>query len=165
MIETFAWVLPRPNKSKYRGGFPLHFESKLLKLLSVSPTDKILHPFGGQAEFGVRVDINSETNPDYVGDAHDLSMFEDNTFDLVILDPPYNDKYSKDLYDTGKIRFSKYTSEAVRVCKPGGYVVMYHVYATPSIKGTKLEKRILMETRPWHKARVVHIHKKEQSGV
>jgi len=160
MIETLAWVLPRPNKSKYRGGFPLHFEIKLLRLLGIDPaTQKILHPFGGQAEYGVRVDINPETNPDVVGDAHNLP-FPDSSFDLVVLDPPYSDKYSEDLYKTGKVKFGVYTKEAVRVCKPGGFVVMYHFYATPSLKGTKFVKRILMETRLWHKARVIHIHQK-----
>jgi len=164
MIETLAWVLPRPNKSKYIGSFPLHFEQKLLKELNIDPAiHKILHPFGGQAEFGLRVDIDPEVNPDFVGDAHDLP-FEDNTFDLVILDPPYSEEYAERLYDTkkyGKLRFRTYTAEAVRVCKEGKFVVMYHCLATPSIKNTILVKRILMETRSWHKARIIHIHKKD----
>lgn len=164
MIETLAWVLPRPNKSKYIGSFPLHFEGKLLKELKIDPAvHKILHPFGGQAEFGLRMDINPDTNPDFVGDAHDLP-FGDNTFDLVILDPPYSEDYAERLYDTkkyGKLRFRTYTAEAVRVCKEDGFVVMYHYLATPSIKNTILVKRILMETRSWHKLRCVHIHKKD----
>lgn len=160
-VETLAWVLPRPNKSKYRGGFPLHFEGKLNKLLNIDPTKhKILHPFGGQAEFGIKVDINPEVHPDVVGDAHNLNMFKDDTFDLVILDPPYSDKYSEDLYKTGKVKFGVYTKEAVRVCKAGGYIVFYHFYAAPTLKGTKFVKRILMETRLWHKARIVHVYQK-----
>ena len=160
MIESLAWVLPRPNKSKYVGSFPLHFEGKLLKLLEIDPTRHlILHPFGGKAEFGVRCDINSEVEPHFVCDAHDLP-FEDNLFDLVILDPPYSEEYSKRLYGTGKVKFRTYTAEAVRVCKERGFVVMYHYLATPSIKNTILVKRILMETRSWHKARIIHIHQK-----
>lgn len=162
-IENLAWVLPRPNKSKYIGSFPLHFEKKLLRLLNIDlKKHKILHPFGGKAEFGTRVDINKEVKPDYIGDAHNLDIFEDNTFDLVILDPPYNENYSKRLYKTNKIplKYKKYTSEAVRVCKEGGYVVMYHYVATPSIPNTILFKRIFMETRMWHKLRCVHIHQK-----
>lgn len=162
-IENLAWVLPRPNKSKYIGSFPLHFEIKLLRLLGIDPKkDKILHPFGGKAEFGIRCDINPDVNPDYICDAHDLP-FGDNEFDLVILDPPYNDDYAQRLYDTkkfGKLRFRTYTAEAVRVCKEGGYIVMYHFIAPPSIKDTILFKRILLETRAWHKARIIHIHQK-----
>lgn len=163
MIETLAWVLPRPNKSKYIGSFPLHFEKKLLTELSIDPAiHKILHPFGGQAEFGLRLDISGDVTPDFVGDAHKLP-FGDGVFDLVILDPPYTEEYAERLYDTkkyGKLKFKTYTAEAVRVCKEYGYVVMYHYLATPSLRNTILAKRILMETRVWHKARVVHIHQK-----
>ena len=163
MIESLAWVLPRPSKSKYIGSFPLHFEKKLLRLLNIDPTvHKILHPFGGKAEYGIRVDINLEVNPDYVGDAHNLYMFEDNSFDLVILDPPYSEDYSKRLYGTSYIplRFKQYTKEAVRVLRENGFLVMYHCLATPRIEKTILVKRIFLETRVWHKLRCIHIHQK-----
>jgi len=163
MIPSEAWVLPRPGKSKYVGAFPLHFERKLLRELNIDhEKDKILHPFGGKAEFGTRCDINPEVEPDIVCDAHDLP-FEDNTFDLVILDPPYSEDYAERLYNTkkhGKLRFKKYTAEAVRVTKVGGFITMYHYLATPAIRDTILVKRILMETRVWHKARIIHIHQK-----
>ena len=160
MIETLAWVLPRPNKSRYIGSFPLHFEKKVLRLLDIDPQrDRILHPFGGKAEFGIRCDINPEVQPDLVCDAHKLP-FKDNEFDLVILDPPYSEEYAKRLYGTGKLKFKTYTVEAVRVCREKGFVVMYHYLATPRIENTILFKRILMETRVWHKARIIHIHQK-----
>jgi len=162
-IENYAWVLPRPAKSKYIGSFPLHFEIKLLRLLEIDPTKhKVLHPFGGKVEFGERCDINPDVQPDYVCDAHSLP-FADETYDLVVLDPPYSEEYAELLYDTkkyGKLKFKTYTAEAVRVCKEGGFVVMYHDHATPAIPDTILVKRILMETRVWHKARIIHIHQK-----
>ena len=165
-IENIAWCLPRPRKNKYPGGFPLHAEIKILREIGccpkANPDIKILHPFGGKAEYGIRVDIKSDVNPDYIGDAHNLDMFDDETFDVVFLDPPYNDKYSKDLYGTGKLIFSKYISEAVRVLKENGYLVIYHFVATPQVSGTVLVKRIFIETRPWHKPRVVHIHLKSK---
>ena len=101
-IPNYAWVLPRPRRDDYKGSWPLHFEIKLLRLLGIDPkAHKILHPFGGKAEYGVRVDQNPEVNPDYLGDAHNLDMFQDNTFDIVICDPPYNDDLSKSLYGAG----------------------------------------------------------------
>lgn len=160
MIQNSAWVLPRPNKSKYIGSFPLHFESRLLDLLRVPEGAMILHPFGGCAEYGVRVDINPEVMPDIVGDAHNLP-FGDDIFDAVILDPPYSDEYSERLYATKGVKFKQYTKEAVRVLKEGGFLVMYHYLATPTISGTVLIKRIFMETRMWHKLRCVHIHRKD----
>jgi len=167
MIKTLAWVLPRPRRTRYKGGFPLHFEKKLLWELGIELADicclgkiKVLHPFGGHAEYGYRVDILRETEPDIVGDAHNL-MFKDNTFGVVILDPPFSDEYSQELYKTGKLNFKQYTQEAVRVTKPGGHIVMYHYLATPRLEKTILVMRIFMETRIWHKLRCVHIYKKE----
>ena len=160
MIDSVAWVLPRPGKSKYIGSFPLHLERKLLNLLGFNENDhRILQPFGGKAEFGIRCDINPEVEPDIVCDAHNLP-FQDNEFDLVILDPLYSTDYSKRLYGMGKLKFKTYTAEAVRVCKESGYVVMYHYLATPRIENTILVKRIFLETRMWHKLRCIHIHQK-----
>jgi hypothetical protein len=48
----------------------------------------VLHLFGGLASFGVRLDIDLTTKPDVVGDAW-LPPFGRNSFDVVVLDPPY----------------------------------------------------------------------------
>lgn len=160
MIQNLAWVLPRPSKSRYIGSFPLHFESRLLDLLRVPRGALILHPFGGKAEFGLRLDLNSSTQPDIIGDAHCLP-FGSGIFDLVILDPPYSDELSDRLYKTPPVIFKKYTKEATRVLREGGYLVMFHVIATPQISGTRLVKRIFIEHRLWHRLRCVHIHKKD----
>lgn len=164
MIETYAWVLPRPSKHKYPGSFPLHFEKKLLKLLGIDPEKhSICQPFGGKAESGIRVDVNPETHPDYLWDAHDMKdLFDDNTFDLVILDPPYSNEQNERMYGSKKpLHWGIYTREALRICKPGGFLVIYHKLVTPSIPGAKLMKRILLATRTWHVLRCVHIHQKE----
>ena len=162
-IENLAWVLPRPRKtSKYVGGFPLHFEKKLLKLLDIDPNyHKILQPFGGMGEFGIRIDLRESVKPDVLANAHNLP-FKNNIFDLVLLDPPYSQEDCIRLYDKKlpKLIFKKYVAEAVRVTKEKGYVVMFHVVAYPSIPNTILIKRILIEVRIWHKGRIVHIHQK-----
>lgn len=36
MIPTEIWVLPRPRKNKYKGGFPLHFEKKVVEVTWLS---------------------------------------------------------------------------------------------------------------------------------
>ena len=162
MIENMAWVLPRPRKmNKYIGSFPEHFERRLLELLNIkSAHHLILHPFGGKAEYGLRVDVNPETVPDVLGNAHNLP-FKNESFDCVILDPPYSSDDAMRLYGTPTPKFKVYTVEAVRVLKEGGWLVMYHDIATPTIRGTVLKKRIFLESRMWHKLRCIHIHKKD----
>ena len=160
MIPTETWVLPRPRKNRYPGGFPLHFEKKLWKLLG-SP-EKVLHPFGGAAEIGDRVDINPETNPTYIGDAHNLSMIPDESYDLVILDPPYDDEQAAKLYKTPKLKYSKYVAEAMRVCKVGGKVAVYHWVWTPRPENGKYCNRIVILTRVWHRPRVCNVYMRER---
>ena len=158
-VTTLAWVLPRPRQiNHYPGSYPQHFEKKLLEELG-NPTI-ILQPFGGMAEYGLRLDISLGASPNILGDAHRLP-FKDNSFDAVILDPPYDIHYSKRLYSTGKIKWSACVKEASRVCKEGGYVVSYHMVSTPVPIHTLLVKRILLETRLWHAARIIHIHIKD----
>jgi len=165
MIPSIAWVLPRPPKSKYPGGFPLHAEIKILREIGFDPkkfseqNEKILHPFGGKAEYGVRCDLNISVSPDYICDAHNLP-FQDNTFEVTFLDPPYNESYSKSLYNTPKPKYKQYTKEAVRVTKSGGYVIVYHWANTPTPEGCQLIKRIFIGTRTWHTPREVHINRK-----
>jgi hypothetical protein len=48
----------------------------------------VLHLFGGQADFGTRLDIDWTVRPHVLGDAW-LPPFARNSFDVVILDPPY----------------------------------------------------------------------------
>ena len=172
-IETIAWVLPRPRKKQYiKGSFPLHFERRLLELLGFEPgtlgqmeffdrsmRTRILHQFGGMAEFGLRMDVNESLEPDLIADAHALP-FPDNTFDLVIVDPPYSDDLSKKIYGTGKLKYYTYVNEAVRVCKPGGFITLYHVVMLPRPKGTKYHKRIFLGIRIWHRLRCASIFQK-----
>lgn len=60
---------------------------RLLKELSAGR--RVLHLFGGAAKFGTRLDVDPITRPDVIGDAW-LPPFADRTFDIVVIDPPYD---------------------------------------------------------------------------
>jgi hypothetical protein len=157
-IPTDVWVLPRPRRDAYVGSFPLHFEQRLWQVLG--RPEKVLHPFGGLSEIGDSVDLNETTTPTWVGDAHDLHWIDDDSYDLVILDPPYSNEESEELYGTGPLKWTKFTAEAVRVCKVGGHVAVYHVRQPPRPSGTVLVRRIVVLTRAWHLARICFVFEK-----
>ena len=157
MIETLAWVLPRPGRDHYPGGYPLWFEERLFNLYGWP--SNILHLFGGKAKYGIRLDVKSEVAPDVIGDSHYLP-FKGDVFDMVVADPPYSNDYSKEMYGTGKLVYKKWVAEAVRVCKPGGFVVVYHLKWVPRPEGTVSHRRIFLAVRVWHHLRYVGIYQK-----
>jgi len=158
-IPKEIWTLPRPRKPYYPGSFPLFFEIKLIR--DLGNPEKILHPFGGHAEHGIRTDLNKDVLPDSIADAHKLP-FPDNYFELIICDPPYSDKLSKELYGAPKIKYHTYMNEAVRVCRPEGYIASYHWIWTVRPKGTSYHKIIVVLPGQNHRARICCIYKKEQ---
>lgn len=158
MIPSEVWVLPRPRPDAYVGSFPLHFEKKLWRTMGCP--EKVLHPFGGLAELGDSVDLNATTTPTWVGNAHDLSFIADESYDLVILDPPYSDEESEWLYGTPPLKRGVYTREAVRVCKTGGHVCVYQIKQPARPAGTRLVRRIVVLTRTGHAPRVCFVFEK-----
>jgi len=133
-----------------------------MELLGDPAPRTVLHPFGGKAEVGVRCDLNPEVQPDFLVDAHELPARWCNRFRVVVLDPPYSDAEAKNLYFTGRLFPKKYTAEAVRVCKPGGFVVHYRWYLAPRPEGCSWHSVIAVITRVYHKARVVSVFKKDE---
>jgi SAM-dependent methyltransferase len=163
MITTIAWTLPRPPKSKYKGGFPLYFEQNLVQLLGYP--EYILHPFGGRAEFGMRVDLDPLLEPDLVADAHDLPL-ADESFDCVILDPPYSDEEARELYQTTvKLRPAVYIGEAVRVLREGGWLVIYGDREPRRPARCNHAFRIMVTLRPSHRPRVCMVFQKRKPGM
>lgn len=163
MISTITWTLPRPPKSRYKGGFPLYFEENLERLLGYPET--ILQPFGGRAELGIRCDIDPLVEPHRVCDAHDLP-FADDEFDAVILDPPYSDGEALELYGvTTPLKPGRYIAEAVRVTKPGGWVVVYTDREPRRPPRCNHTLRILVVLRPGHSPRVCGVFQKRKPGM
>ncbi len=76
----------RRRTSRHDGwAFPPQVESLLLE---ITKGKSVLQMFGGHARFGLRLDIDPQTRPDVLADAW-LPPFGCDSFDFVILDPPY----------------------------------------------------------------------------
>lgn len=58
------------------------------RIVSDCEGQSVLHLFGGASTFGTRLDIDPITRPDVIGDAW-LPPFGRESFDVVVLDPPY----------------------------------------------------------------------------
>lgn len=162
MIPTLVWTLPRPAKSRYKGAFPLYFEENLIQLLGYP--ERVLHPFGGMAETGTRVDLNPTVQPDVVADAHELP-FEDGSFDCVILDPPYSDEEAAELYETPPLRPAVYTAEALRVLREGGWLVVYTDREPARPPRCNHTLRIVVVLRPHHRPRIAGVFQKRRPGM
>lgn len=74
--------------------FPLPVERRIQRQLAGL---SVLHFFGGTARFGIRMDIDQLTRPDVIADAW-APPFGKDSFDAVVLDPPYV-KYGRHMRD------------------------------------------------------------------
>lgn len=123
-----VWLCERPFISPaFYGTYPHGFLSKALALF---PNAKdILHcPSGSLTGPGVTMDaVRDELRcPQVVGDAAHLP-FADNSFDLMMSDPPYKDKDSKK-YGMPPFPLHEMMLEAHRVVRPGGYFALLHLW-------------------------------------
>ena len=57
-------------------------------LVDVTTGESVLHLLGGRADFGTRLDCDNTTMPHVIGEAW-LPPFAKDSFDTVIMDPPY----------------------------------------------------------------------------
>jgi len=157
--KNIAWFLPRPKPDHYKGGMPLYAEEWLLKLamdILDNPVATILNIFSGMNKYGFRVDLNPEVKPDLICDVHYLSKHLDCKFDIILADPPYSNEESKELYNTPKVNYKKWTNEAIKLLKPGGILIVYHKYVMPNPFPEKLilVKRVFIGSRTYHLPRV-----------
>jgi hypothetical protein len=130
LIIERAWSMPSKNT----------FEIKPIKELIMSEmTDGIwLDPFANNKKFAtITNDLNPAYDTDYHMDALDfLKMFDDDSVDGVLFDPPYSPRQIKECYESvgldtqgGKLTrasfWSNLKNEIARIVKPGGKVLCF----------------------------------------
>ena len=155
--ELEMLYLPRPA-TKYRGCYPLHFEKHLPRLLK---TDNYIHVFAGESTSGLRVDLKREVKPDVVASAEYLP-FKDEIFDGGMADPPYDERFAKELYNTPYPQWSKWTKELQRVVKKGGTIGIMQNYPVPRMSKCKWKKLVIIILRIKQFCKVVTLQEKQQ---
>jgi hypothetical protein len=70
------------------------------------------------------VDIRPECKPTHLEDARKTTL-PNESFDWVMIDPPYSRELAKKLYGTDEhySSINEFTKEAARICKPGGLIL------------------------------------------
>jgi hypothetical protein len=90
-MPEILWCGSHYSRGKSGWSFPKAVKDTILKECDGMT---ILHLFGGRADFGLTMDIDPATRPAVIGDAW-LPPFKRDSFDCVILDPPYVGDFSR----------------------------------------------------------------------
>jgi hypothetical protein len=123
---TGTWVVGNDYRRKIGlyGEFPPRFLDRLLSLYQDVYRERILHLFAGTvpADSWIRVDANATRNPEVVGAIPSiLSIFNEESFDLVVADPPYRSS-DAERYGFQMPNKPKTIHEVARLVPPGGFL-------------------------------------------
>lgn len=132
-IIADVWLCGSAEKDeegvKFPGAYPAGFMKRLKSAFKdFYPKDRldILHVCSGRISpnEGLRLDIDTQYEPDFVNDAENMVEIEDEEFLWVQSDTPYNKEASSKYYGKPMVNRSSVIKEMTRVCKVGGFVAM-----------------------------------------
>lgn len=115
------------NGNKFSGAYPAGFLKRVKTAFSEyypKSREDILFVCAGRVPSfeGLRLDISPNYKPDFLTNAEDMSMIDDERFFWVTSDTPYNERASEKYYGVPLLNRSKVIKEMTRVCKVGGFV-------------------------------------------
>lgn len=150
------------NNTSYYGAYPPMYWKRIQTFLT--ETDKVVHLFSGSLEKGnyIRIDMNTDMNPDIVCKSEDLhNHIEANSIDVIFADPPYT-KADSCIGYKGNFPNKKQTLHSChKVLKPNGIVVWLDT-CLPMFKKTEYKLigviTIIISTN--HRVRLVSIFQK-----
>ena len=123
-IYRDTWGLG-PSTSKYPGSFPRGLLPRMKRKNWWGSERLWMFSGGFKDPAGTTVDINPKVRPDVVADCESLP-FDDESFDFVMLDPPYSELEARQLYNLDYCNIFKVINEAARVTQPGGCMAVLH---------------------------------------
>ncbi len=150
------------------GQFPRGFLAHVVKLRLLGDVrrDAILHVCSGTLSEHERwtVDIRPQARPSVVASGTALP-FRDESFEAVMIDPPYSDEYARNLYGVENPRPSHLLREAARVVKHGGRTGLLHVAIPFPPVGCTWERSYGVTTGLGYRIRAFSVFQREQKGL
>lgn len=130
------------KKNQLHGQYPPTFLKRALALWPDVPEPRILHVCAGTVQHGVRVDLSPSFRPSVLANV-EMLPFQDGSFDLVLYDPPYDQK-NAEIYGVAPKppAWGKTMRECIRVLTPGGHLGILHWYY-PSYSRQKMGIRLV----------------------
>ena len=125
-----SWSTGPPPATGQFQRYPSRFWYNFKKIYEIP--EEVLHMFSGDMDWGDTTDIRPESKAKIIAPYNDLPI-KDNTYDLVVADPPYNVGFANE-WITHKKDLPKpkhILIEAARVTKPGGIIAILHVITIP----------------------------------
>lgn len=117
------------TKAQLYGEYPATFFKRVKAMFSHVNEGTFLHLFSGSMgeDYGVTLDGSERFNPNIV---HTLTKetplpFDDNTFEVVVADPPYSIKDAEE-YGLPYPSPELILKESMRVLRPGGHLCFLH---------------------------------------
>jgi hypothetical protein len=108
--------------------------------------ERRLHLCSGTIKDGTTIDINPHMRPSIVADLKYGIPLQDDSFDFVLIDPPYSEEKAKNLYAVSLLSVPKLLAESGRVAAPGGFVLLLDLRVWPPPKCLKWEALIAIYT-------------------
>lgn len=123
------------------GGYPKRFLEWALSEMNCDDPASVLHLCSGSVRVGITVDIRPEVRPTLVADARSVPL-PDESFNYILIDPPYSETYADNLYGIGKSypKPGELLKEAARLCKVGGLIGLLHFIVPVTRKPLKIRK-------------------------
>jgi hypothetical protein len=160
------WQMPNSNT----------FEIKPIKeLIEKYATGLIIDPFANKNKIAtITNDLNTEYDTDYHIDATEfLKIFEENSIDTVLYDPPYSPRQVSECYKkfgmtvnmqtTQASYWSKQKEQIGKITKIGGIVITcgWNSGGIGKKYGFKIIEILLVPHGGWHNDTIVTVERKE----
>ena len=159
------WAMPNSKKFNIK---------PIRNLIEKYKNVKIIDPFSNQSKIAtITNDIDTQYDTDYHLDALDfLKMFEDNSIDMVLYDPPYSPRQVSECYrsldktvnmQTTQASFwSNQKKEIGRIVKQGGIVITcgWNSGGIGKKYGFEIIEILLVPHGGWHNDTIVTVERK-----